>query len=559
MLSDSINLKLLEHHARLTAEARYRLLYHRFDPHLQQPIYGERVLPKFSKRASGCQIWDILGSVYLDWTGSSDSNLLGHRHPAVVDAIKQWAIDEPAHELDEPAACDGPLTDPREVSLAKKFADVFNHGDELLVGFTRGRSEALYCATEMARTLTGRPMIAVHEVHSNRPLFAEDQRFRFTRSHFEETNVKTIPLDDVKAIEWLLKTNPDQLAAVVINPPTFQLPPTGYYKELHSLLQKHGTLLILDESETAFRLDIGGAQQHFSIAPDITVTGEKLGGAFAFSAVLGRKELLGRAWRSTMRTLDRPGGLTLDVVEAAFDVVVGRCLPSELRHVGSQLRDGFNDFAQEQGFPCQLVGDPTRLALQFDAQEFLTPEQLRAAFCMFALEEGLITHGEFWPNAAHNGDALFDTMRMLERTTESMTRWMREIVKPEEAIGEPFSKFELRGRIDALNMIRKTMVLTGWVLIDGEPVELSAVDEDGTRVAAEQVQRKDLAAGMPNSPQANNAGFKLSVEVQSIKKPSRFLIEAHRDGKLIYRTLLVHDPAEQSSAPYPFRDGYIFT
>ena len=557
MLSETINLKLLEHHARLTAEARESLLCRKFDPHLRQPIFGEIVLPKFSRRAAGCRIWDIMGNSFIDWTGSSDSNLLGHRHPAVVDAVKRWAIDEPNRALDESASCDGPLTDPREVSLAKQFVELF--GDDLLVGFTRGRSEALYAATEMARTLTGRPMIAVHEVHSGRPLYAEDQRFRFNRSHFEEANVKTITFGDIKTIRWLLKTNPEQIAAVVINPAPFQYPQLGYFKELQSLLSEHGTLLVLDESESAFRLEVCGAQQHFSIDPDITVAGEKLGGPFAFSAVFGRKDLLKRTWRSTMRTLDRTGGLTLDVVEATLRVVVDRCLPSDLKHVGSQLQDEFNDFADEHSMPCRLVGHPSRLSIEFDDHSFLTPEQLRAAFCMCALEKGVITHGEFWPNGAHDSDSVFETIRALEQTMVAVDAWMKGMAEPEEAIGEPFSKFDLRGRIDALNMIRKTMLLTGWILIDGQPVDLSAVTQDGNRFEAERVVRTDLEAAMPLVPQAANAGFKLSVDVESIKKTSRFVIEGHRDGELIYRTIVVHDPADQSSAPYPFGDGYIFT
>lgn len=557
MLSETINLKLLEHHARLTRDARSNLLCRKFDPHLKQPIFGEVVLPKFSKRAQGCRIWDILGNSFIDWTGSSDSNLLGHRHPAVVDAIKSWAINEPIHELDELASCDGPFTDPREVSLAGRFKDIF--GDELLVGFTRGRREAFYAATEMARTLTGRQMIAVLEVHTTRPLHSEDQRFRFARSHFEEQNVKTIPFNDIGAIKWLLKTNPEQISAVVISPPPYEHPQREFYKDLQAVLKEHGTLLVLDESESAFRLEVGGVQQHFSIDPDITIAGEKLGGSFSFSAVFGRKELLQRTWQSTTRTMDRPGGLTLDVVEATLGVVVDRCLPSELKHIGSQLQDEFNDFAEQHSMPVRLTGHPTRLTLQFDDHSFLTPEQLRAAFCMMALEHGLITHGEFWPNAAHDGDSLFDTIRALESTMKSVVCWMGSLAEPEDAIGEPFSRFEIRGRIDALNMIRKTMVLTGWILIDGQPVELSAVGEDGTRYRAESVERTDLESAMPTVSQAASAGFKLSMEVESIKKPSRFMIEGFRDGKCIFRTLLVHDPAEQSTAPYPFEDGFVFT
>jgi glutamate-1-semialdehyde 2,1-aminomutase len=557
MPAETINLKLLEDHARQTEQARSRLIYHRFDPHLQQPIFGNLVLPKFSTRASGCRIWDILGNQFIDWTGSSDSNLFGHRHPAIVEAIKRWAVDTPTHQLDQPASCDGPLTDPRELKVADRLAEVF--GADFLVGFTRGRSEAMYSAVEMARTLTGRPMIAVHEVHSTRSLFAEDQRFRFSRSHFEEANVKTIPADDIKTIQWLLKSNPEQVAAVVLGPPAFDSPSAGYFRELSALLESHGTLLILDESETAFRLEIGGAKQYYSIQPDVIVTGEKLGGPFAFSAVLGRKEVCSRAWRSTMKTVDRPGGLTLEVVEAALDVALNRCLPSELKHTGAQLQDEFNDAAKEFGAAFRLVGHPTRLAVSFEKHDFLTPDQLRSAFCMAALEEGIITHGEFWPNAAHDDDSLFDTIRALERTMKSVSAWMSGLKKPEEAVGEPFSKYTLRGRIDSLNMIRKTMVLAGWILIDGQPVELSAVLENGDRIEAENVQRDDLEAGMPNYPRAAEAGFKLSLPVDSIKKPSRFLIEGHQDGQLLYRTLLVHDPAEQTTAPYPFGDGYLFT
>jgi len=557
MPSDSINLKLLEEHAKLTADARAKLLCHKFDPHLKQPIYGEIVLPKFSKRAAGCRIWDILGKSFIDWTGSSDSNLLGHRHPVVVEAIKKWAIDEPTHELDEPASCDGPLTDPREVSLADTLGEIF--GDDMLVGFTRGRNEALYSALEMARTLTGRPMIAVQEVHSERVLHAEDQRFRFARSHFEEANVKLVPFGDVGAVQWLLKTNPEQFAAVLLSPSMFEYPSIKYFRELESILKEHGTLLLLDESQTAFRLEVGGAQQHFSIHPDITILGQQLGGPFAFSAVIGQKSLLGRAWRSTMKTLDRPGGVTLDIVEATLGVVLDRCLPSELKHTGSQLQEEFNDFADSNSMPLRLIGHPTRLSMQFDAHEFLTPEQLSAAFCMMVLEEGVITHGEFWPNAAHDGDSLFDTMRALERASQTLVKWMEGLQRPEEAIGEPYSKYELRGRIDSLNMIRKTMVLAGWILVDGHSVDVSAINEQGERIDAEKVQRTDLEMGMPDCPEAVNAGFKLSVEVESIKKISRFLIECHRDGELLYRTLLVHDPAEDSSAPYPFADDYILT
>ena len=561
MDSEFINLKLLQQHAEQTADARKHLLCQRFDPHLQQPLFGESILPKFSGRAEGCRIWDSLGRPFIDWSGHAESNLLGYRHPAIVEAIKNWALDTPVHELDPPASCDGPFTDPREVSIVRKIASAFDqgHGNELLVGLTRGRNEALYSAAELARTLTGRPLIAVVEQQSKQTLHSEDQRFRFLQSHFQNSHIKQFVQGDLPGIRWLLKTNLDQIAAFLIAPPAFETLSNEFTSAFQELLKRHGTLLIMDDSQTAFRAQWPGEQRANSLSPDITVFGENLAGPFAFSAIVGKQELLSRAWRSTIRTLDRPAGLTLDVVEATLDVATECNLPSQLKHIGSQLLEEFNDFADAESIPIQLVGNPTRMAVQFKPHRFLTPEQMRSAFCMLALEHGLVTHGEFWPNAAHDGDALFETLRGMEATAKSFVAWMESVAKPEAAIDEPFSKYEVRGRIDALNMVRKTLVISGWILVDGQSVDFSAVNDRGERIEADRVTREDLAAAMPDHSQATEAGFRLSLDVDSVKKVSRFLIEAKRDGKLLYRTLLVHDPSKQTSAPYPFTGSYLPT
>jgi len=117
---------------------------------------------------------------------------------------------------------------------------------------------------------------------------------------------------------------------------------------------------------------------------------------------------------------------------------------------------------------------------------------------------------------------------------------------------------EIRGRIDSLMMIRKTMVLVGWMLIDGQPVTLKATNESGEETMAEVVQRPDLVSGFPQYPLAKQSGFRIELEVESIKKPSRFLLDAEQKDKLVYRTLLIHEPSEQKAGPWPFGDEPIF-
>jgi glutamate-1-semialdehyde 2,1-aminomutase len=555
-----IDLKLLESHAKLVQESRDRLLFSRFDPQLQQPLFGERVLPKFSGQASGCRVTDLQGNQFLDWTGGQSSNLLGHRHPAVVDAIKYWAIDEQVHELDPPVSSDSPFTDPQEVTIAGRLCELF-HGD-LMVGFTRGRREAIYCATEIARTITQRPMIAVHAVHPTKHLHCQDQRFHFGRSHFAEENERIIPVGDLKSLRWTLKNFPDKIAAYLIDPFEFEYPNADCFSEIEALLKQHGCLLILDESSNAFRMEMGGAQEHFSIHPDLTVAGDTLAGPFSFSAILGQKELMQKAWRTTMRTQDRPGGLTLDVVNASLNFAIENHLPAILARAGKQLKEEFNHIAKQSSLRCELVGHPSHLSIQFAEYESFEHNELTAAFSLAALEQGVITYGEFWPNVAHDNRAVEETLLGLERAIESLESWIAEATDStfkDIGIGPGACGHEIRGRIDSLNMIRKTMVLSGWILIDGKPVELSAVSENGDRIEAEKVIRSDLGVNMPQFLDAASAGFKLSLPVESIKKTSRFLVDGHRDGKRVYRTLLVHDPHLQTSGPYPFGEGCLMT
>lgn len=564
-----INFKILEHHANLVSQSRDRLLHSRFDPHLSQPLFGEIVLPKFSRRANGCRIEDLQGNEFIDWTGGLSANLLGHRHASVVAAIKYWADDDPVHELDLPASADTPFTDANELAIVDRLSDIFP--GELLFGFTRGRREALYSAVEMARTLTGRPMVAVHAVHTTKHLHCQDQRFDFGRSHFQEPNERIVSLGDLKAMTWLVNKFPDQVAALVVNPFEYEYPEPSGFGALEKLLSDHGVLLIVDESATAFRMELGGAQQHFSIHPDITIAGENLAGPFSFSAVFGKTELLKKTWRSTIRAQDRPAGLTLDVVNATLKFVVENHLPTQLSRSGGQLQEEFDHLASQAGIGCKLLGHPSHLTLEFEEHESIGHDELRATFSLLALEEGVVTHGEFWPNWAHDDRAVTETIDRLERAIGRMAKWIDAVppaitstgqveqTKAVPAINATQLANAIRGRIDNLSMIRKTMVLSGWMLIGGETVELSALCQDGTRIAAEVVHRGDLGANMPHFPAVASAGFRLSVPVDSIKKTSRFLIDGHQNGRRVYRTLLVHDPHLQTSGPYPFEDGFLFT
>ncbi len=551
------NLQLLEQQAKLIQQAKRVLLPFRFEPLLRQPLFCSESLPKFASTGTGCVIGDSLGRQLIDWTGGISSNLLGHRHPLLLQTMQAWIDDAPPHPLDPPASCDGPLTDPREPRLAVRLAELFG-GQDYGVSFTRGRREAIYSATEMARTLAGKEIILVPELNTSREWFAEDQRFRFARPQFDSAHVKTFQADNVGSLRWNLNQHKGSVAAVVMEPFAFHFPDRDYWPEVTQLLREHGVLLIFDESQTAFRLETGSAQKYFSIQPDITIAGENLGGAMSFSALIGRWEKLKTSWRSTIRNIDRPSGLTLDLVAATLDKVEKENLPGQFHRIGTQLSEEFNDIASQAEIGACLIGHPSRLSLDFVPHDFLTIEQRRTVFSMFAAENGIMTHGEFWPNAAHDDQAIDLTIRKLEKTVEAFAIWLKQVHEESVSIQHPWRKAAVRGRIDNVMMIRKTMVLAGWILVDGQAVTLKATNEAGDQSVADVVDRPDLVNGFPQYPSAGQSGFRIELEVESIKRNSRFVLDAYVQDRLVYRTLLVHEALKQRSGPWPFTDDAIF-
>jgi glutamate-1-semialdehyde 2,1-aminomutase len=113
-----------------------------------------------------------------------------------------------------------------------------------------------------------------------------------------ETAMHTLalPYNDLAAVEAALAARPDEIACIIVEPVVGNagtiLPAPGYLQGLRKLATKHGALLIVDEVMTGFRLSLGGAQQLYGIAPDLTTMGKILGGGLPCGGFGGRAEVM---------------------------------------------------------------------------------------------------------------------------------------------------------------------------------------------------------------------------------------------------------------------------
>lgn len=567
-----INLGDVEEMTRKVDDARSKLVGARHDLRLRKPLFFKNGLtPKFSKTASGCTVEDSLGRTFIDWTGSRGANLLGHRHPVFLEALTTWSQDPDPDDLDFPDSNEGVFCDTREQEFAEQLASLFQSGD--LVQFHRGHRESIYAAIELARVSTGRKRIMWPRLYEPRDFDVENQLFRFGQPSALSEFLIGYPFNDFEYLQSSIGRYGDELAAVFLSPFAYEFPDKEYFSNLQKFLSERDILLIIDESDTAFRLTMGGIQEHFNIKPDLTIVGDTLAGQFAFSAVIGRSERVEKSWTNTVRQIDRPSGLVLSVAKATLDFVIEENLPNRLNSVTEQLKEEFAIACDQIGVAGQLVGYANRLSLKFADDELYLQSDMRRLFSLLALENGLITHGEFWPTASHCDQSIDTTIRALESTLTSFAKTLEEkrprvksltsvndTPKQKESLSSLLYRTEVRGRIDSLMMVRKTLVATGWILVADEKLdELVAYLDDGTELVAEYVERLDLADAFPNLEDAAKAGFTISLPVESIKRPSRFLLAGKSRGKVVYQTLLIHEPDKQTSGPYPFGEETIYS
>src|SRR5262245_10598582 len=249
--------------------------------------------PIYAVRATGPRKWDVDGNEYVDYFGGHGALLLGHGHPAVLEAIARqaplgthWGA---SHELEV-----------RWAELVHRLVPCAE-----MVRFTASGTEASHLALRLARAFTGRPKVIrfVGHVHGWHDGVAPGGM-----SHFdggvpagipEGLAAETIllPADDISNVARTLTTRGD-VAAVVLEPSGAswgQVPlPHGFLAELRRLPEQHRTILLLDGVIPGFRWSRGGAQARYCITPDICILAKILAGGLPGGAVAGRADIMGQ-------------------------------------------------------------------------------------------------------------------------------------------------------------------------------------------------------------------------------------------------------------------------
>ena len=311
--------------------------------------------------AQGATITDVDGHDYLDFVGSWGPLILGHAHPAVVEAVTQAARTGTSYG----APCRP------EIELAEKVVSLYPGLEQ--VRFVSSGTEAVMSAIRLARGATGRKLIVKFEgcyhghvdhllvaAGSGLATFGQPSSAGVPSEFAGLTRV--LPLDDDEALDELFAHEGDQIAAVIIEPVPANngllLQRREFLQSLRDYCSRDDALLIFDEVISGFRLGPGGAATHYGITPDLATFGKVIGGGLPVGAFGGRREIM--AELAPLGSVYQAGTLSGNPVAMAAGLATLRVLEQEdgwtrLDEMGLHLETMLGEVIAETGAAAALT------------------------------------------------------------------------------------------------------------------------------------------------------------------------------------------------------------
>ncbi|HEX3138622.1 MAG TPA: glutamate-1-semialdehyde 2,1-aminomutase [Rhizobacter sp.] len=322
--------------------------------------------PRFITRAQGPYIFDAEGKRYIDYIGSWGPMILGHGHPAVLEAVQKAALEGFSY---------GAPTE-REIELAEEILKLVPSMEQ--VRLVSSGTEAAMSALRLARGATGRNKILKFEgcYHGHADaLLVKAGSGLATFGHPTSAGVPAevvqhtlvLEYNNLVQLEEAFKLHAADLACVVIEPiagnMNFVRASVPFMKRLRELCSQHGALLIFDEVMTGFRVALGSAQSLYAKAipgfePDMSVFGKVIGGGMPLAAFGAKRAVMGKL--APLGPVYQAGTLSGNPVATACGLATLKQIQKPgyfdaLSAITRSLVQGLLGAAREAGVP--LVGD----------------------------------------------------------------------------------------------------------------------------------------------------------------------------------------------------------
>ena len=400
--------------------------------------------PLFFERAAGAMIYDVDGNGYIDYVLGQGPMILGHSHPAVLDAVdkamRQGQLYAGQHWL--------------EIEVAEKLVQLIPGAE--LCRFGLSGSEMVQAAMRLARAITGRTKVLRFEGHyhgwfdnvlvSVGPAVDKAGPREHpnvlpgtpgqTLSALEDFFV--LPWNDLALVEALFAEHGDEIALVMTEAMmcnTGAIPPEpGFLEGLRRLCDQYGALLYFDETITGFRLGLQGGQGRFGVTADLASFAKAMAGGFANAALVGKADYM----RRFAEGVNHSGTFNSNVISMAASAAAiaelekdNGAIYGQLEEIGTTLMTGLREIGQRLGVGLHVQGVPTAFHLSFTTLDAIRDyrdyaqhcdKERYARFTLAMLQRGirLIERGVWYISAAHTAQHVEETLRAAEAALQEI-------------------------------------------------------------------------------------------------------------------------------------------
>ncbi len=367
----------------------------------------------FIENAEGACLYDADGNAYIDYVGSWGPLILGHNHPAVLEAVIEAAR--------KGASFGAPTRS--EIELAELITEALPSME--MVRMVNSGTEATMSAIRLARGYTGRDTVikfdGCYHGHADTLLVGAGSGVATLNipgsPGVPESVVRhtlSLPFNDAGSVRKVMAEKGDTVAAVIVEPVAGNMgmvpPVEGFLDALREETRRHGALLIFDEVMSGFRVAHGGAQIRYGIEPDLTCLGKIIGGGLPVGAYGGRREIMEQiaprgpvyqagtlsgnplamaAGIATLKELKKPGfysrleGLTRDLAAGLLKAAADAGIPATGHTAGSMMGLFFTGDPVTD-FETAKTSDLDLFAAYYNGMRekgiYLAPSQFEAGF-----------------------------------------------------------------------------------------------------------------------------------------------------------------------------------
>lgn len=361
---------------------------------------------------------DVDDNTYLDFAMNNGSQLVGHAHPALTEAIED--------QLPKGTLYTRPSTLVREAAdaVCERFGPVEK------VRFTNSGTESVMHATRLARAHTGRHKIirmegAYHGAHdealvSKKPPLSHAGHPNDPNPVRESQGIPERVSDDLllaqyndaDSVERLLATHGDEVAAILVEPACLNLglvePADGFLERLREIADTYNVLLVFDEVKTGAKIAPGGGTEYYGVEPDLLCLAKAIGGGYAVGAFGGRADvmdLIERDLREGIATGAAHYGtyngnpLALRAVSVTLGDILDADAYNHVTELAERLAEGYREVIDETGLDAHLVTVGSQGMVYFTEKRIRTfrdwdavDQELHEAYWLGMVNRGVLPH-----------------------------------------------------------------------------------------------------------------------------------------------------------------------